>query len=302
MAASYYTVLDGDTWASVAAMHNISVRWLQQANGIDPDLADPGLLEPGSLLNIPDPPPPVNIAPESDNTVSYAPPFLAAFGPTIEFVIRCYAPFDDFGSPLPGFGFEGDARDYSTDPFTTARITSIGLFDVNAHTVTFRAFSNQTAFPNLPFKYDEYSYWPRIIPHLQATATATPKVKGSSAFAADGEITSITFTHGGGNPLIPGAPDIDLHVVFSLHLDDDGNLVVHTKLTGDGFPNAEAFVRLGDGRAILLHHYEVPFSDNPFKGGYWYGPFTGPFTRLYGDPQRNMGESTIVIPPPQASQ
>jgi hypothetical protein len=105
------------------------------------------------------------------------------------------------------------------------------------------------------------------------------------------------MAYAGAMPLIPGSPDIDVHTTFLISLDDDGTLVIQTTMVGDGFPCAEAFVRLGDGRAVLLHHYEVPVSDLPWEPGFWYGPFTGPTTRLEGDSERPMGATTTRIPP-----
>ncbi len=105
------------------------------------------------------------------------------------------------------------------------------------------------------------------------------------------------MSYAGAMPLIAGSPDIDVHTEFAIIVDGDGNLSVNTTMTGDGFPCAEAFVRLGDGRALLLHHYEVPVSDLPWEEAFRYGPFTGPLTRLPFDKRRPMGSTTTQIPP-----
>ena len=51
-------------------------------------------------------------------------------------------------------------------------------------------------------------------------------------------------------------------------------------------------------RAVLLHHYEVPSSSLPWNGGFWYGQFTGPVTRLMRENERPMGSTTTRIPAP----
>ena len=75
-------------------------------------------------------------------------------------------------------------------------------------------------------------------------------------------------------------------------------------MDGDAFPNAESFVQLSDGgsvkegRSVLLTHYEVPASWLPWRAGFWYGQFTGPFTHLMFESRRPMGSGTARIPPP----
>jgi len=52
-------------------------------------------------------------------------------------------------------------------------------------------------------------------------------------------------------------------------------------MTGDGFPNAEAFVVEGSQRATMLHTFETPAD-----------PDTGPYANLPFDFNRNMGSFT----------
>jgi hypothetical protein len=210
-------------------------------------------------------------------------PCLTSFGPVVEFVTRSYAPFDSFGG-----GYEGDDRGPSTSPNARARVTSIARLDTTTNNVTFSAFSNESAWPALPFKYDQYSYWPAIIPHLQFTGTAVPKVQGTSSVDANNVMT-VFMKHAAGNPEAPApsfmTPDINLHTTFVIQLLADGSMSITTSMTGDGFPNAEAFVRIGDGRAIMLHHYETTS-----------GPLTGPYIQLWGDGNADMGSDTVSIP------
>lgn len=65
-----------------------------------------------------------------------------------------------------------------------------------------------------------------------------------------------------------------------------GSLVVQTRMTGDAFPNAEAFARFGDGRAFMLHHFETSQGE------------AGPYSMLPGDLGRDMGSTTTTIPAP----
>ena len=100
---------------------------------------------------------------------------------------------------------------------------------------------------------------------------------------------TILMSHAGGMPLTPGAvtPDIDLHTTFTITLLPGASISVVTTMTGDAFPNAEAFARLGDGSAVMLHHFETSAGTD------------GPFYMLPGDNNRPMGSTTVTIPPPK---
>jgi hypothetical protein len=216
-------------------------------------------------------------------------PALTAFGPKITFVARSYAPFESFGMPQPLPGFEGDGvREPSTDMHATARITSVAQLLTDKNTVQFLAFSSESAWPAIPFKHDQYSYWPEIVPHLQVTATAQPHVDGE--FGVDEhDMFKINMHHSGKVPLMHPqfiTPDIDLYTEFLLTLGADGSLHIATAMYGDAFPSAEAFARFGDGRAVMLHHFETSGSAD-----------FGPGTMLWGDSKRPMGSTTVVIPP-----
>jgi hypothetical protein len=76
----------------------------------------------------------------------------------------------------------------------------------------------------------------------------------------------------GANPLVPGAPDIDLSLTLRV-----GASGLSGSLVGDAFPNAEVFV-VGPGGATMLHTFTTPG-----------GPTTGPFLYLPGANTRPMG-------------
>jgi hypothetical protein len=74
---------------------------------------------------------------------------------------------------------------------------------------------------------------------------------------------------------------------------------------GDGFPNCEAFVRIGDGRAILLHSYQVPPRANLWGSTPTDGvtvplvpiALSGPYLMLWGDGTKDMGSNSVTIQP-----
>jgi hypothetical protein len=76
----------------------------------------------------------------------------------------------------------------------------------------------------------------------------------------------------GSNPLVPGAPDLDLVLTLNVNADRfSGSLV------GDAFPNAEVFV-IGRFGTIMLHTFQTSGSAT-----------TGPYRYLPGDNRRPMG-------------
>ena len=85
---------------------------------------------------------------------------------------------------------------------------------------------------------------------------------------------AIVMTMAGANPLVPGAPDIDL----SLTLQVSPNGRFSGSLVGDAFPNAEVFIVGPSGGATMLHTLSTPA-----------GPSTGPLLFLPGANTRSMG-------------
>lgn len=80
----------------------------------------------------------------------------------------------------------------------------------------------------------------------------------------------------GGNPLVGGGADIDVRLNARIQK-ATGFLTTSGNLMGDGFPNAEVFLRDAAGYAVLLHHYET------------LGDETGPYVYLPGGNSRLMG-------------
>lgn len=98
--------------------------------------------------------------------------------------------------------------------------------------------------------------------------------KGTPTISARNVNGAIVVNMAGANPLVPGAPDIDLSLTLRVGPNGDfsGSLV------GDAFPDAEVFVVGPGGNATMLH----TFSTNG-------GAVTGPFLFLPGANTRPMG-------------
>jgi hypothetical protein len=72
-------------------------------------------------------------------------------------------------------------------------------------------------------------------------------------------------------------PNIDTDIEFTAFL-RDGNLFAAGKMIGDGFPNAEVFLRDNRRTGHMLLRYQSP-----------HGPSAGPLIRLPGAGTRNLG-------------
>ena len=166
-------------------------------------------------------------------------------------VFRRYAPFTTFG-----FGFEGDRRtNASTSMSDTARTsgtvmfdrTSIGKITAISSGTTYQGFGSHVA----GFMGKHYS-------------NVKTSISNQRTFA-----NQVSFTAGteGGNPMVPGAPDIDTYVDFSARW-LASSVIFEGTVRGDSFPNAEVFVLDGFGKAALLFNGQT-------SGGRQTGPMTG---------------------------
>lgn len=107
-----------------------------------------------------------------------------------------------------------------------------------------------------------------------STVFGSAEARGTPTITARNVNGAIVVNMAGANPLVPGAPDIDLSL--TLRVGPNGGL--SGSLVGDAFPNAEVFV-VGPGRgATMLHTFST-------SGG----PLTGPFLFLPGANTRSMG-------------
>ena len=172
--------------------------------------------------------------------------------------IRSFAPWASFGG-----GFGGDNRGFTTirAKNVTSRITTIVRFRVAPLVVV-----SQTAYSD-----------PSTHPVL-GTKTGTPT---SSAIVSG---NTIKVRIAGANPLVKGAPDIDLKLDITAAV-STATTTYNGKLFGDAFPDAEVFVVNPNGRAKMLHIFRTTG-----------GQETGPVQLLPGNNNRPMGTFTQPVP------
>lgn len=148
--------------------------------------------------------------------------------------VRSYAPFPRFGG-----GFEGDNRGPSTSKTVTSRTAVEIIFNPQSGKIGKpKATSSGTTWLPLDVRGLEE---PRV------TLVNTSRIHNG---------VSITVDLAGSNPLVFGAPDIDLHATLWFTL-EGGFLRVLAALSGDRFPNAEMFVTDGSGKSRMLLTYET---------------------------------------------
>ncbi len=206
-------------------------------------------------------------------------PPLDPIGPNLTLTLRSYAPFTSFGG-----GFHGDSRGPSTSPYVSARITTSVQFDVNANASHTTTFADPSAWPEYdPIVLNVPGAPPEVLPQFQDTDTAKPTATATVDAKDDGVVVNIA--HAGSMPLLP-SPDIDVQASVRFQRGPGDSVVVTTRMQGDAFPNAEVFVTLPSGERVMLHHFETSA-----------GPLMGPYTRLWGNFQRNMGTSQVTIRP-----
>jgi hypothetical protein len=185
-------------------------------------------------------------------------------------VFRRYAPFKTFGVP----SFKGDGRtSASTSLQATSRTYGIVIFDGNNLLHNFSGSSGT--------HYDSL-VWGRI----QKTANIAKTAVRSTLHGPD--LIEFEASTAGGNPLIPGSPDIDtfikLRCDFGFH--NPPVLRLAGEAFGDNFPNLEVFIYCyrSKNTALLI--------DGRTTGG----RRTGPMTRLAGSHRnQSLGKITATL-------
>lgn len=163
-------------------------------------------------------------------------------------IMRAYAPFKVFGGP-----FLGDARGPTTSSAVTSRVKSWVDFDPVAGTIgSPHAKSDQSGVIVVPLR-----------------ATGIPMTRVSLIKHGPNWI-SFRMHAAGANPLVPGAPNIDMVITITASV-ARGGLNINAQLGGDQFPNAEVIMQDERGARRMLFTYETDA-----------GAHTGPFTRLAG--------------------
>ncbi|HKU44281.1 MAG TPA: hypothetical protein VJR89_39250 [Polyangiales bacterium] len=95
---------------------------------------------------------------------------------------------------------------------------------------------------------------------------------------------AISLDVAGANPLLPGAPDIDLHAMLNITC-GLRSLQVSGSLRGDAFPNAELFLTDDAGTSRMLMTFDTTA-----------GPIGGPFLDLPRDTKRWMNGICYTFP------
>ncbi len=195
-------------------------------------------------------------------------------------VTRSFHPDRTFGG-----GFDGDDRGFSGSPSATARIRAGVLLDTRGPCVR----ATEAGGRSDRTRHDVgHAVANTLLPlsGVFAPATATPTIHASSRPVATG--TRVDLDYAGANPLIPGAPDIDVHSRFSLRV-SDGGLEVRAVVQGDGFPAAESFLRDHEGNVVFIGVHQIDRESEPEGVARLSGddghPMMGVHLRILRDPE-----------------
>ncbi len=141
--------------------------------------------------------------------------------------VRSFAPVPTFGGGtiLNLKPYHGDDRGFTTDPDVTSRVAYIANIDTTKNTMTHTAFSS-------PSDGGPFNNGPK---------TASPEYHGS--YNSNGDIAK--FDYAASNPLMPGAPDVDVKGNLEFIDHPNGSFSIKGDIKGDDFPSAEAFVSVG---------------------------------------------------------
>ncbi|WP_431687610.1 hypothetical protein [Hahella sp. NBU794] len=178
---------------------------------------------------------------------------------TYEFNIRSFHPEKDFG--WSGLMFEGDKRGFSLNPSGTELVTSRiwQKFKLNTETGEIKYPETKSDRSKAPWSKDYREYLGRLAPkgviqHIRPIRTQQ-------------NICSIQIEghYGGENHAMPASPELKesigvtyvptLDVRYKLAVDVDrtnNHIDIVLYVTGDGFPNCEAFVVDKLGKAVFL--------------------------------------------------
>jgi RHS repeat-associated protein len=178
--------------------------------------------------------------------------------------VRSFAPFSYFGAWL----WAGDSRGFSTNTSYTSRLRQETMYETTTQKFSTKAFGSESK--------SRYG--------VTAFSEATCDCPDGQGY--------IFRTHLSGNDdaVFPGldgtsfenlqSPNIDLHSEFQIFTsegsDGDQILTITGRMSGDGFPAAEAFVDIGGIKVFI--------GAAPAK----FGPNIGPFAALFGDSNDRM--------------
>lgn len=168
--------------------------------------------------------------------------------PTYGLYFRRYAPFDTFGIP----SFEGDRR--------TGASTSLKATSRTYGCVMFNQFEIVNGFVGTSGTHYHSSIFGEIVGSSKVSGT-----RARTRLAGPGLI-EFEASSAGGNPLIPGAPDIDTYLIarFDFGFGSPPLMRISGEVFGDNFPNLEVFlVCYRTANTALLTAARPPRQDEP---------------------------------------
>ncbi len=185
-------------------------------------------------------------------------PFLT-LRPTFQFNVRSFHPEKNFG--WSGLYFDGDNRGFSNKPSDLGNPTSRIWHLFHLNTAEPRSFLPKTKSDpsKAPWDTEKRTYGAVLAPKAtMLPMQVRPLANGIINYRVDGR-------YGGVNHAMPGSPEmqkttgmsyvptLDVHYQIVLDVDSKNRHVdIVAYVSGDGFPNCEAFVVDASGQAVFL--------------------------------------------------
>lgn len=172
--------------------------------------------------------------------------------------VRSFHPMANFGAS--GLGYKGDNRGFSYDLEATSRIYAIIRINLNDASLDLEAVESHPSSWIGGLFYQDYTQ-----EETQPTGSLSGQV---DPYIEDGDQSvQLLMSYRGQNFAMPlgdsataremvyesTVPDLDVTCSLHLAIDrDDKKMSFALRMTGDGFPNAEAFIIDGDDAPLML--------------------------------------------------